>query len=190
MDNLQAIMPLLIVTLAAAATMLAEAFRRKGEQMPLGGLGIIGLVGAAVASLLLWNRHATSFGVVLADNFALFVTLVLTIVGVLTIVLSSQVIEREGLPAGEYYTLTLFSLAGMLLMAAATDLLVIFLALEILSLAVYVLTGIRRTDPAGTEAGTVTVVLSTGVLAPESSPVMCRVPIRVSAIVMVLSVER
>jgi len=152
MDNLQAIMPLLIVTLAACATMLAEAFRRKGEQMPLGGLGIIGLVGAAVAAVLLWNRQATSFGVVLADNFALFITLVLTVVGVLTILFSSQVIDHEGLPAGEYYALTLFSVAGMMLMAAATDLLVIFLALEILSLAVYVLTGIRRTDPAGTEA--------------------------------------
>jgi NADH-quinone oxidoreductase subunit N len=152
MYNLQAIMPILIVTLAACATMLAESFRRKGEQMPLGGLGIIGLVGAAVASGLLWNRNETSFGVVLADNFALFVTLVLTVVGVLTIAFSSQVVEREGLPAGEYYALMLFSVAGMMLMASATDLLVIFLALEIMSLAVYVLTGIRRTDAAGTEA--------------------------------------
>ena len=152
MDNLQAVMPMLIVTLAAAATMLAEAFRGKGEQMPIGGLGVIGLVGAAVASTLLWNRTATSFGVVQADNFALFVNIVLAIVGILTIMLSSQVIEREGIPAGEYYTLTLFSLAGMMLMASATDLLVVFLALEILSIAVYALTGIRRTDPAGTEA--------------------------------------
>jgi NADH-quinone oxidoreductase subunit N len=152
MDNLQAIMPIVIVTLSAAATMLAEAFRRKGEQMPLGGLGMIGLVGALVASVLLWNRNASAFGVVLADNFSLFVNVTLAIVGMLTILFSSQVIQREGLPAGEYYTLTLFSIAGMMLMASATDLLVIFLALEILSIAVYVLTGIRRTDPAGTEA--------------------------------------
>jgi NADH-quinone oxidoreductase subunit N len=152
MDNLQAIMPMLIVTLSAAATMLAESFRRKGEQMPMGGLGIIGLVGAAIAAVLLWNRNATSFGVVQADNFALFVTLVLCAVGVFTIAFSSQVIGREALPAGEYYTLTLFAIAGMMLMASATDLLVIFLALEVLSIAVYVLTGIRRTDPAGNEA--------------------------------------
>jgi NADH-quinone oxidoreductase subunit N len=151
MDNLQAVMPVLLVTLSAAATMLAEAFRRKGEQMPLGGLGIIGLAGAAAASVVLWNREASAFGVVSMDNFAIFVTVVLAAVGGLTIMFSSQVVEREGLPAGEYYTLTLFALAGMMLMAAATDLLVIFLALEILSIAVYVLTGIRRTDAAGTE---------------------------------------
>ena len=53
-------------------------------------------------------------------------------------------IERERLPRGEYYALMLFAIAGMMLMAMATDLLVIFLALEVLSLAVYVLTGIRR----------------------------------------------
>jgi len=152
MDNLHAIMPVLIVTLTAAATMLAEAFRGKDERMPLGGLGIIGLVGAAAASALLWDRNVEGFGVVRADNFALFANVVLAIVGILTIVFSSQVIEREGLPPGEYYTLTLFGIAGMMLMAAAVDLLVIFLALEILSLAVYVLTGLRRTDPVACEA--------------------------------------
>jgi NADH-quinone oxidoreductase subunit N len=152
MDNLHAIMPILIVTLTAAATMLAEAFRGKDERMPLGGLGIIGLVGAAAASVLLWDRNVEGFGVVRADNFALFANVVLAIVGILTIVFSGEVVEREGLPPGEYYTLTLFAVAGMMLMAAAVDLLVIFLALEILSLAVYVLTGLRRTDPVACEA--------------------------------------
>ena len=67
-------------------------------------------------------------------------------------VFSNDVVEREGLPAGEYYALTLFAISGMMLMAAATDLLVIFLALEVLSLAVYVLTGLRRESAAGAEA--------------------------------------
>jgi NADH-quinone oxidoreductase subunit N len=152
MENLQAIMPMLLVTLTAVATMVAEAFRRRDERMPIGGLGVIGLTGSAIAAALLWNRNATGFGVVQADNFALFVSIVLAGIGLLTIMFSAHVIERDGLPAGEYYTLTLFSIAGMMLMASATDLLVVFLALEVLSLAVYVLTGIRRTDAAGTEA--------------------------------------
>ena len=70
----------------------------------------------------------------------------------LSLAFSAPSVEREGLPAGEYYALMLFSIAGMMLMAMATDLLVIFLALEVLSLAVYVLTGIRRDSPAATEA--------------------------------------
>jgi NADH-quinone oxidoreductase subunit N len=150
--SFQAVVPMLCVVLAGVAAMTAEAFRDPNERMPIGGLGIIGLAGAAIASVLLWGRHAVSFDVVLADDFGLFVTLVLVVVGILTIVLSGEVADRAALPSGEYYALTLFALSGMMLMALATDLLVIFLALEILSLGVYVLTGIRRESRRGTEA--------------------------------------
>ena len=147
-----AIVPMLSVTLAALACMAAEAFREPGERMPVGGLGIVGLVGAAISAAILWNGNTSSFGVISGDNFGLFVTLVLVVVGILTIMFSSQVIQRDAIPAGEYYTLVLFSLAGMIMMATANDLLVIFIALEVLSLSVYVLTGIRREDPRATEA--------------------------------------
>jgi NADH-quinone oxidoreductase subunit N len=151
-SSFDAVVPMLCVTMAALAVMGAEAFRAKGENMPLGGLGVVGLVGAAIAAALLWNRNVTSFGVIVADNFGLFVTMVLLIVGVLTIMFSSPVLQRDGLPKGEYYALVLFSIAGMIMMAVANDLLVVFIALEILSIGVYVLTGIRRDDPRATEA--------------------------------------
>jgi len=77
---------------------------------------------------------------------------VVVAVGILTIMFSSQVVERDAIPAGEYYTLLLFSIVGMIMMATANDLLVIFVALEIMSLAVYVLTGVRRDDSRATEA--------------------------------------
>src|ERR1700719_1660072 len=89
---------------------------------------------------------------VVADKYGLFVTGVLIIVGILSLAISGPTIDREGLPEAEYYALMLFALAGMMLMATASDLLLIFLALEVLSLAVYVLTGIRRDSPASTEA--------------------------------------
>ena len=149
--DLDAIIPMLLVTLAALATMIAEAFRKPNERPPMGLLGIIGLVAAAVTSMYLWNRNALGFGVIIADNFGLFVTFILVIVGILTIMFSSAVVHRDGIPAGEYYALVLFALVGMMMMATANDLLVVFIALEVLSLAVYVLTGIRR-DLAGTEA--------------------------------------
>ena len=152
MNSLAATIPILIVVLSAIAALLAEAIRRPGERMYIAGFGLIGLVGAAVASCFLWDTDAISFGVVRADNFALFINIILCIVGIMTMVFSHDVIEREGLPAGEYYALTLFAISGMMLMAAATDLLVIFLALEVLSLAVYVLTGLRRASAVGAEA--------------------------------------
>jgi NADH-quinone oxidoreductase subunit N len=152
MSEFTAVVPMLCVTLAALAVMGAEAFRTKGEDLPIGGLGIVGLVGAAAAAVLLWDRSAASFGVIVADNFGLFVTLVLVVVGLLTIMFSSPVVRRDGLPAGDYYALILFSITGMIMMATANDLLVVFIALEILSIAVYVLTGIRRDDARATEA--------------------------------------
>ncbi|HEV8211531.1 MAG TPA: NADH-quinone oxidoreductase subunit N [Vicinamibacterales bacterium] len=150
--SLNAIVPMACVTAAGIAAMVAESFRDPGERMPIAGLGVVGLLGAAVSTVLLWNHNATSFGLVAADNFGLFVTGTLIVVGLLTLAISGPTIERERLPGGEYYALMLFATAGMMLMATATDLLVIFLALEVMSLAVYVLTGIRRDSPASTEA--------------------------------------
>ena len=152
MAAIHALVPLLCVVAAAIAAMVAEAFRKPGERMPIAPLGIIGLTGAAASTYLLWNHRAESFGVVAADNYGLFITWTLIIVGMLSLALSVPTVEREGLPSGEYYSLMLFSISGMILMAMATDLLVIFLALEVLSLAIYVLTGIRRDSPIATEA--------------------------------------
>ena len=103
-----ATIPILIVVLSAIAAMLAEAIRHPGERMYIAGFGLIGLVGALVASCFLWNTDAVSFGVVRADNFALFINIILCIIGILTMVFSHDVVEREDLPAGEYYALTLF----------------------------------------------------------------------------------
>jgi NADH-quinone oxidoreductase subunit N len=150
--DLDALIPMLCVTLTALATMGTEAFRGRSERLPIGWWGLIGLGGAALSAALLWNRNVVGYGVIVADNFGLFVTFVLIVVGALTIMFSSQVVDRDGIPAGEYYALVLFAIVGMIMMATATDLLVIFVALEVLSLAVYVLTGVRRDSPKGTEA--------------------------------------
>jgi NADH-quinone oxidoreductase subunit N len=151
-SQFDAVIPMLCVTLAGLVVLLAEAFRSRDEKMPIGGLAIIGLVGAGIASILLWDRNTESFGAVTADNFALFVNLVLVAVGILTVVFSAETVERDRLPAGEYYAVLLFAIVGMMLMGQATDLLVIFLALETMSIAVYVLTGIRRDQQQSTEA--------------------------------------
>jgi len=150
-SSFHAIVPMACIVASALAAMAAEAFREPDEKMPIGPLGLVGLVGAGVSTVVLWNRQTTSFGVVAADNFGLFVTGVLVVIGLLALAISAPTVERERLPAGEYYALMLFALAGMMLMATASDLLVIFLALEVLSLSVYVLTGIRRDSPQAAE---------------------------------------
>lgn len=153
MNDFTAVVPVVIVVLSACAVMLAEAFRRKNEDMPMGALAMIGLFGALASSVLLWNRNLTGFGVVSADNFSLFFNVTICAIGILTVLLSMGPAERDGLPTGEYYTLMLFSISGMMLMGSSKDLLVIFLALEIMSLGVYVLTAIKRSSEDSAEAG-------------------------------------
>jgi len=80
MNSFAATIPILIVVLSGIAAMLAEAIRHPGERMYIAGFGLIGLVGALVASCFLWDTDAVSFGVVRADNFALFVNVILCIV--------------------------------------------------------------------------------------------------------------
>jgi NADH-quinone oxidoreductase subunit N len=146
-----AVIPMVCVGLAGLVVLLAEAFRGRNERMPIGGLAIIGLLGAGIASVLLWDSRAESFGAVTADNFGLFVNLVIVVIGLLTVVFSSQTLERDHIPAGEYYAVLLFAVFGMMLMGQATDLLVIFLALETMSISVYILTGMRRDQQQSTE---------------------------------------
>src|SRR4029077_9595755 len=94
-QSFNAIVPMACVTAAAIAAMVAEAFRDPGERMPIGGLGLVGFVGAAIAAVVLWDHNASSFDVVAADNFGLFVTGILIIVGVLSLAISSATIDRE-----------------------------------------------------------------------------------------------
>ena len=152
MNEFAALTPVVTLTLAAVGVLLAEAFRPKGDRMPMELLALIGFGGALVSSVFLWDHDAISFRVIRADNFALFFNVVICIVGLLTVMLSAGAAERDDIPLAEYYALMLFSAAGMVMMAGAIDLLVIFIALEVMSLAVYVLTGIRRDKAASSEA--------------------------------------
>ena len=149
---LNGIIPVICVTLAGIACMLAEAFRERDERMPIGGLGLIGLVGAGAADRpALGPQHGELRRRPSPTTSACSCSSCSWSIGVLTILFSPGAIERDQLPAGEYYALLLFALAGMMLMAIASDLLIIFLTLEVFSIAIYVMTGLRREVFASTE---------------------------------------
>jgi NADH-quinone oxidoreductase subunit N len=83
---------------------------------------------------------------IITDDFRLFFAIIFLIVTFLTILISLRWVEDEGLPSGEYFALLMFATTGMLFMSAANDLVMIFLGLEITSIATYVLCGYRRRD--------------------------------------------
>src|SRR5258708_3533197 len=146
--NYHAILPETITAGVAVIIMMLDAISRKIERRVAGGLCLAGLIGAAVAVVSLWGGNgATSYrGMIITDDFRLFYALIFLSVTFLTVLISLRWIEHEGLPTGEYFALLMFATTGMLFMSAANDLVMIFLGLEITSIATYVLCGYRRRD--------------------------------------------
>ena len=89
---------------------------------------------------------------IVLDELRLSFTLIFIIVSILTILIAMVWLETEELPAGEFHALLLFATCGMMLMASAGDLVIVFLGLEILSIATYVMAGFRRSDVRSNEA--------------------------------------
>ena len=90
---------------------------------------------------------------VVLDGFSTFVNALLLVSGLLGVGLAYGYLQRMGIERGEYYVLLLFSVTGMMLMAQATDLIVVFLALELLSIPLYVLAAFARPREESEEAG-------------------------------------
>jgi NADH-quinone oxidoreductase subunit N len=150
----QPIVPEILLCVAAIVGMLYEAFAPRSSRNVHLVLALTGLAGAGVAAIRLWGWEgaATVLGdTVAADRFTVVATVVLVVAAAFGCVLYTHETESGRLPwRGEFYPLVLFATAGMVLMVAANDLIVVFLALEILSLSLYVLTGLggRRSSEA------------------------------------------
>ena len=138
------IAPELVLVGTALALMLVDALSPRTPSHVQAGIAFAGVAGAAVAAILLWNWGGAPVvlgGMVAADRFAQFFGLVILAAAALAIPLSQHYLDRTGEWRGEYYPLLLFATSGMVLIAAAADLIVVFLALEILSLSLYLMTG-------------------------------------------------
>jgi NADH-quinone oxidoreductase subunit N len=149
--NFGLILPELIVGGIAVLVMLVDAFARPAQRWITGGLSLAGLAAGAVASIWMWLNWADApprgfHDMIVLDELRLSFTLIFLLVAALTILISMVWVKNERLPAGEFHSLLLFATVGMMLMAAGNDLVIIFLGLEILSIATYVMAGFRRTD--------------------------------------------
>ncbi|HEX8188106.1 MAG TPA: NADH-quinone oxidoreductase subunit N [Pyrinomonadaceae bacterium] len=158
--NFGILMPELILAVAGVVVMLVDAFtRRLGQRWVTGGLALAGLGASAAATAWLWGDAGTVAptaqpwgGMIALDPLRLSFTLVFLAVAALTVLVSMIWVEWEGLPAGEFHTLLLFATVGMMFMASGNDLVMIFLGLEILSIATYVMAGFRRGDVRSNES--------------------------------------
>jgi len=154
--NYWAIAPEIITSLAGVLLMLVDALQKKGERKLNAAVALIGLV---LALLSVFRLGAMAYepagyfgGMVVTDPIRIFFSVTILIVAIIATLMASQFVRDEGLPPGEFFTLLLFGTAGMLMLASAGDLVMVFLGLEIASITTYVLAGYRRYDARANES--------------------------------------
>jgi NADH-quinone oxidoreductase subunit N len=155
--NLTPIMPEIILSVVAMALLMLNVFVSSEQKAYLGYLSFAGIVVSFFSVVSGWNAplevQAGFNGSVLQDNFSLFFKGIFLIAAALTVLISDQYMQREECNQGELYPLILFATVGMMLMASGTDLMTIFLGLEVLSVSLYVLAGFNRKNIKSNEAG-------------------------------------
>jgi len=147
------LLPMLAVTITALGVLIVDLFLEGPDRDALAWLSVLGLGAAAAVSAVLWGHPGTTLGdTFVTDNYALFFDVLFSVASALTIFMSVDYLATTGVRGGEYYSLILFATVGMITMAGANDLIVLFLGLEVMSIAVYVLAGVWRQDIRSNEA--------------------------------------
>jgi NADH-quinone oxidoreductase subunit N len=139
------LLPYIILTVWASVLLLVDLFIPKNRKTITAILSAIGLAVTLGYTVTQIGITGTGFNNMVAlDGFSTFANILLLVSGLFGIALAYGYTKRMNIERGEYYTLLLFSLTGMMLMAQATDLIIVFLALELLSIPLYVLSAISR----------------------------------------------
>jgi NADH-quinone oxidoreductase subunit N len=159
-EDVAAAVPVVIAVAAALQLALALALSRRPRL--LGAvLAVLGFAGCMLAAAWQWwaatdgSLVATETllsGMVAVDGVALFTRMTVCVAGIVTVLLGFSYLEDRRVHRGEYYPLLLLSATGMTLLASAADLLMVFIAVEILSLALYVMSGFAKRDLASQES--------------------------------------
>jgi NADH-quinone oxidoreductase subunit N len=148
------IMPISVLVLCASLLLLIEAFYPKGKQKQIAFFAAFGFaltLGLSISQL--GNSYSGFGGMVVLDGFSNFLNILFLLTGLLGVALASGYLQRMNINKGEYYVLMMFSVAGMMLMSQATDLIITFLALELLSIPLYVLAAFALNRTESEEAG-------------------------------------
>jgi NADH-quinone oxidoreductase subunit N len=153
--DLRPILPAAIVALTGLAVLLVQAFTPKGRSAPSTQLSVAGLLAALASVWLLATggaRGGSLAGTLSADAFSLFFHALLLVIAILSVLLSTSYLRACGCERGEYYALLLFSVVGMLGLVSSLELVAMFVALEITSIALYAMAGMRRDRPESQES--------------------------------------
>lgn len=147
------IYPEIIVTALALMVLIADLVISKKRKVIIAVLAVLGLAVALLSCMPLLGVNKSTFsGMFICDPFAMFFKILFLVIGILTVFISIFYIAMEKIHLGEYYALLLFAILGMMVMAAANDLMIIYLGIELMALSVYALVGFLKHDLRSNEA--------------------------------------
>ncbi|MBV8445980.1 MAG: NADH-quinone oxidoreductase subunit N [Candidatus Dormibacteraeota bacterium] len=149
-------LPELVLAFGFVVLMLADLVVPSSRRTWLAALSFLFLAASFGLSMWGWfdsgSGRAIYFGAFAYDKYAMFVNGVLLVTAMLVVIISPQYLNRRGLHHGEYYALILAATVGMMLLAGALSLMIIFLAIELLSISLYILSGFDRRETRSQEA--------------------------------------
>jgi NADH-quinone oxidoreductase subunit N len=146
-------LPEIILTAMGTLLMVLDPIIHKRSSSAFGNLSLLALAAGIGGAVYSYAHAGPAFGgMLMVDGFATYFRILVMAVGILTVLPSYSYLVRQGAETAEYHALLLFSITGQCLMAAANDLIIVFIGLEISSIASYILAGYTRDDKRANEA--------------------------------------
>jgi NADH-quinone oxidoreductase subunit N len=153
-DDLFTLLPELILTITVLTVITVDAFLPRTIKWLLTPLTVLGLLLTGIGCLEVWGVNASVFaGFYVVDDLSVFFKGATLVIGVLSALFGPPYLVSRRLPLGEFNTILLFSLLGMFVLASSSDLITLFLGLELMVMPSYLLTGFHKTDRYSNEGG-------------------------------------
>ncbi len=150
------ILPEVILAVGFVTLLMLDLVTSAAHRGWLAGFSLLAVAASFGSTVWGWfdasTPHTVYFGSFAYDRFGLFINAIILVSTALVLMISPQYLNRRGLHYGEYYSLILAAATGMMILAGASSLMVIFLAIELLSIALYILSGFSRQEPRSQEA--------------------------------------
>ncbi len=151
--NISAIVPEILATALACFLLIFDLFVPKEKKSIVGIAALIGCIVVGVVTFGYINKHVVTFsGMFVLDSFSVILKELFLLCDIIVILISLKYLEMEGVSLGEYYALLVFATVGMMVMASANDLIMVYLGLETMALSVYALVGFIKLSEKSTEA--------------------------------------
>ncbi|HLY64116.1 MAG TPA: NADH-quinone oxidoreductase subunit N, partial [Chloroflexota bacterium] len=154
MTSAYVLMPEIVVTVLAMLMLIFDAVLREKQKMELTWLALLGFAAAEALNLYQWGSGTISAyaNAMVLDNFTVFFNTLFLATAMLVTLMAPAYLRERALPFGEFYSLLSFAVLGMMFTAASTDLITLFVAIELMVISVYILAGLARRERRSNEA--------------------------------------